>query len=63
MFFMHQGYQFSFFRVYEGDDPPTYSYCEGTNETAFIKSHDRYSDFLMTEVEIHGKYLFSVIDG
>jgi len=63
VFFMHQGYQFSFFRVSEGDDPPTYSYCEGTNETAFIKSHDRYSDFLMTEVEIHGKYLFSEIGG
>ena len=61
VFFMHQGYQFSFFRVSEGDDPPTYSYCEGTNKTGFIRSHDRYSDFLMTEVEIHGKYLYSGI--
>ncbi|MFB2837368.1 SMI1/KNR4 family protein [Floridanema evergladense] len=61
VFLMHQGYQFSFFRVSQGDDPPTYSYCEGTDETAFIKSHDKYSDFLMTEVEIHAKYLYSEI--
>lgn len=61
VFLMHQGYQFSFFRVSQGDNPPTYYYCEGTDETAFIKSHDKYSDFLMTEVEIHANYLYSGI--
>ena len=60
IFFMHQGYQFSFFRVSEGADPPTYSYCEGTNQTSFIKSHDSFSEFLETEVEIHAKYLMAV---
>lgn len=63
VFLMHQGYQFSFFRVSEGEDPPTYSYCEGTNETSFIRSDDKYSDFLMTEVEIHAKYLYLGIGG
>jgi SMI1-KNR4 cell-wall len=60
VFYMHQGYQFSFFRLSEGDDPPTYSYCEGTNQTTFIKSHKRFSDFLKTEVEIQEKYLMSL---
>jgi len=60
IFFMHQGYQFSFFRVSEGADPPTYSYCEGTNQTFFIKSHESFSGFLETEVEIHAKYLMAL---
>ncbi len=74
VFYMHQGYQFSFFRLSEGDDPPTYSYCEGsegdnpptysycegTNQTTFIISHKRFSDFLKTEVEIQEKYLMSL---
>jgi SMI1-KNR4 cell-wall len=63
VFLMHQGYQFSFFMLSEGEDPPTYSYSEETNETSFIKSHERYSDFLMIEVEIHAKYLLSGISG
>lgn len=60
IFLMHQGYQFSFFRVSEGADPPTYSYCEGTNQTSFIKSHESFSEFLATEVEIHAKYLMAL---
>jgi len=60
VFFMHQGYQFSFFRLLEGDDPPTYSYSEGTNQTSFIRSHDKFSEFLATEVKIHAKYLMAL---
>ena len=59
VFLMHQGYQFSFFRLSEGDDPPTYSYCEGTDHTSFMKSHESFSDFLATEVEIHTQYLWA----
>lgn len=59
IFLMHQGYQFSFFRLSEGADPPTYSYCEGTDQTSFIKSHESFSEFLATEVEIHAKYLMA----
>lgn len=55
VFFMHQGYQFSFFRTSEGEDPPTYFYCEGTNQNSFIKTHNRFSDFLATEIEIHAQ--------
>jgi hypothetical protein len=59
VFFMHQGYQFSFFRLSEGDDPPTYSYCEGTNQKSFTRSHNKFSEFMATEIELHAKYLTS----
>jgi hypothetical protein len=59
VFFLHQGYQFSFFRLSEGDDPPTYSYCEGETQGSFVKSHERFSDFLATEMELHEKYLMT----
>ncbi|MBD2292537.1 SMI1/KNR4 family protein [Anabaena sphaerica FACHB-251] len=55
VFFMHQGYQFSFFRLSEGDNPPTYSYCEGQEEPDFVKSHDQFSDFLKVEIELYLK--------
>ena len=61
IFLMHQGYQFRFFRLLEGDDPAIYSYCEGTKQTSFIKSHERFSDFLETEVKIHAQYLYSEV--
>ncbi|GCL43073.1 MAG: SMI1/KNR4 family protein [Dolichospermum sp.] len=57
VFFMHQGYQFSFFRLSEGDNPPTYSYCEGQEEAYFIKSHDQFSDFLSVEINLYLKSL------
>lgn len=60
VFFMHQGYQFSFFRLSEGDNPPTYSYCESEQDQSFVKTHERYSEFLATEVELHQKYLMTV---
>lgn len=59
VFFMHQGYQFSFLRTSEGDDPPTYSYHEGENQTSFTRSHERYSDFLATEIDIHAKFFMN----
>lgn len=57
VFFMHQGYQFSFFRLSEGDNPPTYSYCEGQEEPYFIKSHDQFSEFLSVEINLYLKSL------
>ncbi|MEA5550511.1 SMI1/KNR4 family protein [Anabaena cylindrica UHCC 0172] len=56
VFFMHQGYQFSFFRLSEGDNPPTYSYCEGQKEPYFVKIHDQFSDFLAVEIELYLEY-------
>ncbi|MEH2196707.1 SMI1/KNR4 family protein [Nostoc sp.] len=60
VFFMHQGYQFSFFRLSEGDNPPTYSYCEGQQEPYFVKSHDTFSDFLAVEIDLYLKSSMSL---
>ena len=60
VFFMHQGYQFSFFRLGEGEDPPTYSYCEAETEQSFVKSQERFSQFLLTEIDLHEKYLITL---
>jgi hypothetical protein len=59
VFFMHQGYQFSFFSLSEGDDPPIYSYCEGKNLISFTKSHNKFSQFISTEIDLHAKYLMA----
>lgn len=55
VFFMQQGYQFSFFRFSEGDNPPIYYYCEGDNKRVFKKSHNQFSDFLLEELTIYLK--------
>ena len=56
VFFMHQGYQFSFFKLSDGDNPPTYSYCEGQEEPYFVKSHNKFSDFLSVEIKLYSEY-------
>jgi len=53
VFLMHQGYQFSFMDLAEGYDPPVYSYCEGQKEQTFIKTADKFGDFLATEIAFH----------
>jgi hypothetical protein len=60
VFFMHQGYQFSFFRLSEGDNPPTYSYCEGQEQPYFVKSHDQFSEFLSVEINLYLKSLMLI---
>lgn len=55
VFFMHQGYQFSFFRLSEGNNPPTYSYCEGQEEFYSVKSHDIFTEFLALEIDLYLK--------
>jgi len=47
VFFMHQGYQFYFFNIDEGDDPPVYFYSEGENNECFVKKHESFSRFLI----------------
>ena len=48
VFLMHQGYQFNFFRLSEGDDPPVYWYIEG--QGYFKKTFDHFSEFLLDVV-------------
>lgn len=57
VFFMHQGYQFSFLRTTEGDDPPIYYFLEDEEQTSFIKIHEHYHEFLATEIEMYAKFV------
>ncbi len=56
VFFMHQGYQFDFFRLSEGDNPPVYSYLEGQTEKEFIKTHEKFTTFFCAEVKYFNKH-------
>ncbi|MCL2579770.1 MAG: SMI1/KNR4 family protein [Oscillospiraceae bacterium] len=47
VFLMHQGYQFYFFNLNEGDNPPVYFYLEGDNLEMFIKKYESFSGFLI----------------
>ena len=59
VFFMHQGYQFSFFPLNEGDNPLIYYFNEGEQQLSFTQSHEHFTDLLTTEIELHQKYLMS----
>ena len=56
VFFMHQGYQFNFFKLSEGDNPPVYSYLEGQTEREFIKTYEKFTDFFCAGVEYFNKH-------
>lgn len=51
VFFMHQGYQFDFFRVGEGNDPSVYLYGDWIEQTSFPLIYAHFSDFLLAEIE------------
>lgn len=54
VFFMHQGYQFNFFSLNEGDNPPIYYYLEESpTRTSFLQIYPHFSDFLLTEMNGH----------
>jgi hypothetical protein len=52
---IHQAYQFTFFRLTEGDNPPIYYYKEMQAEKTFQQTIKRFSDYLTTEIEGHAK--------
>ena len=47
VFFMHQGYQFYFFKLDEGDDPPIYFFCEGYNDEQITRQFETFTEFLI----------------
>ncbi len=57
VFFMHQGYQFGFFRTSEGDDPPLYRYLEETDREVFPCIYPHFTDFLLTELRDHASFI------
>lgn len=47
VFSMHQGYQFYFFRLSEGEDPPVYSYDENQETfNEFTRDYESFSSYL-----------------
>lgn len=56
VFWMHQGYQFAFFRIGEGEDPPVYHFEEGQESQTFQRIHDKLSEFLLVEEELNKMY-------
>jgi hypothetical protein len=50
VFWLHQGYQFAFFLINEGDNPSVYYYNETLNQEDFIKTYERLSDFYYDEL-------------
>jgi hypothetical protein len=54
VFWMHQGYQFAFFYLDEGDNPPIYFYYEQANYDDFIKKENSFTDFLEKQLAMSG---------
>ena len=54
VFLMHDGYQFDFFCISEGDDPPVYHYIECDDEIALKISIPHYSIYIQDIIEAKG---------
>jgi len=48
VFSMHQGYEFNFFVISEGNDPPVYQYVEGDGPPVLV--WDRFSAFIRNSI-------------
>lgn len=53
IFFMHQGYQFAFMYLEDGDNPPIYYYneMEYSADKGFAVSYFSFTDYLTAEIE------------
>lgn len=53
VFSMHQGYQFNFFRLSDGDNPQVFSYSETYKTAEFRKIFDSFSGYLLAALSAH----------
>lgn len=53
VFWMHQGYQFAFFLLSDGGDPPVYYFSEGRNQLDY-QQIETLSEFFLIELEMSG---------
>ena len=51
---MHRGYQFLFFKLDEEDNPSVYCFLEGKSLNGFEKIYDKYTDYLLAGLKVHG---------
>lgn len=56
IFCFHQGYQFMFFKISEGQNPPVYFYGEGQKETYFLKVYESFSECLIKSLARHYQF-------
>jgi hypothetical protein len=54
VFWMHQGYQFAFFYLDQGDNPPVYFYYEGVKYEDFQKKENSFTEFLEKQLVMSG---------
>ena len=54
VFWMHQGYQFAFFYLDQGDNPPVYFYYEGKTKDNFELKENSFSNFLEKQLVLSG---------
>ena len=57
VFYMHQGYEFCFFRISEGENPPVYLFNENHDQSSFWRNYLSFSDFLETWLRYQIKVL------
>jgi hypothetical protein len=50
VFLMHQGYQFMFMRLQEGDDPPVYYYNSAARSSGFQTIKTSFSHYLLQAI-------------
>jgi hypothetical protein len=53
VFCMHHGYQFLFFKLDEGENPPVYGYNEGNVAPYFERCCDSFSNYLTEVLRAH----------
>jgi len=53
VFSMHQGYQFYFFKLLDGDDPQVFTYSETYRTPEFRKIFDSFSNYLLAALLAH----------
>lgn len=51
VFSMHQGYEFTYFKTSEGDDPPVYQYVEGNGPPAL--TWNTFNEYLREQIARH----------
>lgn len=54
VFWMHQGYQFAFFYLDQGENPPIYFYYEGRTKDDFELVEKSFTDFLEKQLAMSG---------
>jgi hypothetical protein len=47
---MHEGYEIDFLSGFEGDNPPVYFFSAGSGRETWIRTHDSYSDYLISRL-------------